>query len=377
MAKRYYIIAGEASGDCHAANMLKALKQKQGDIQLRGWGGDAMQAVGVDLVMHYRDTAMMGIFTILFNLRKLLGFFSLCKQDILSYKPDALILVDYSGFNLRMAAYAKKHNLTVLYYISPKLWAWNRARVKKVQKYVDKMLCIMPFEEDFYRGYGVEVEYVGHPVLDALENYRKIGKKPPASRSWLALIPGSRKGEITQVLPVMLKSLLLLKTTLPVKITCSKGVSLNVYQNIIKQLPSSMQSKIELVEDDYYQTIGGAKVAAVTSGTANLEVMLLGTPQVVCYRISQSWAWWIARTFFIRVKLVSPVNLIGGKEVIKEFLQWKLRPKALAHELRLLLDSSSSRYEQQKKDYEHCCTLLGEQGASQRAADSISKYMNR
>lgn len=368
---KYYIIAGEASGDLHASNLISALKKQDTKADIRAWGGDLMENQGAKLIKHYRDLAFMGFVEVLFNLRTILKNLRFCKSDILSWKPDVLVLIDYPGFNLRIAEFAHKNGIKVIYYISPQVWAWKKSRVHTIKKYVDKMLVILPFEKDFYANYNFPVEFVGHPLLDALpkelsnENlFRKENNLN--SKPIIALLPGSRKQEIAKMLKIML----------------SIVDRFSEYQFVIAGAPS--------IDDAFYQAIIGNKnvafvknqtqelllvstAALVTSGTATLETALLNIPEVVCYKGSNI-SYQIAKRI-VDIPFISLVNLIMEKEVVKELIQGELTNKNLEKELNKILPAGEKR-EDMLDNFQKLKKRLGKERASEKAADSIIQFLN-
>lgn len=368
---KYYIIAGEASGDLHAANLIRAIKSNDAQAAFRVWGGKRMQAEGATLVRHYRDLAFMGFIEVIFNLKTILRNIAFCKKDILSFRPDVLILVDYPGFNLRIAEFAKQQGLKVVYYISPQVWAWKKSRVHKIKKTVDKMLVILPFEQAFYAQYNYEVTFVGHPLLDALKNEKSIDR--PAflndhklvDQPIIALLPGSRQQEVEKMLRVMLEMVPLFPEYQFV-VAAVGTLSLSFYQQIIAR------SKVSLLVDQTMSLLQHATAAVVTSGTATLETALMGVPEVVCYsgnRISYE----IAKRV-IHIKYISLVNLIMDKEVVKELIQDTLNKQNLQKELHLLLNDRPT-IDRIKSDYISLKEKLGSEGASARAADQIRNLL--
>lgn len=363
---KYYIIAGEASGDLHGSNLMKALQQKDLHAEFRFWGGDLMQKQGGTLVKHYRDLAFMGFLEVAMNLRTILNNIKFCKEDIKSNKPDVLILVDYPGFNLRIAKYAKELGIKVIYYISPQLWAWKEGRVEVIKKYVDEMMVILPFEEDFYKKHGVHSHFVGHPLLDAISSLKEIDENDFKKENGLndkeiiALLPGSRKQEVEKMLELML----------------SVRPHFTDYQFVIAGAPSLpkefyqkyVDDNVHFVSNKTYDLLRCSKAALVTSGTATLETALLNIPEVVCYRGSKiSYA--IAKRLVKNIKYISLVNLIMDREVVKELIQNDLNTRNLVEELRKVLDGSQR--EKVLKDYELLREKLGGKGASEKAAEII------
>lgn len=365
---KYYIIAGEASGDLHASNLVAEIKKKDKKAEFRGFGGDLMKEQGVELVKHYSLMAYMGFVEVAVNLRKVLGNIALCKKDILAYHPDVVILVDYPGFNFRIAKFAHENRFKVVYYISPQLWAWKRRRVRKVQKSVDKMLVILPFEEEFYRSYGVDVTYVGNPLLDELAKFgtanrsiflrrNSLGEK----REIIALLPGSRKQEVKRMLPVMLKMV----PRFPNYQFVVAGVS-SLDRDLYKSIMGNTDAFF--VENQTYELLQNSSAALVTSGTATLEAVLFTVPEVVCYKATD-FSYRLAK-WMIKVKFISLVNLVMDKEVVKELIQGDLNENNLAKELDLLLHNGK-RQRQLLEDYVELKDRLGNAGASEKAADVI------
>jgi lipid-A-disaccharide synthase len=365
---KYYIIAGEASGDLHGSNLMKALKQKDPNAEFRFWGGDLMKAQGGTLVKHYRDLAFMGFLEVVMNLRTILNNIKYCKEDIQKNRPDVLILVDYPGFNLRIARFAKELGIKVVYYISPQLWAWKEGRVEIIKKYVDEMMVILPFEEDFYRKHGVHSHFVGHPLLDAISDLQEIsiGKFKSDNglneKEIIALLPGSREQEVEKMLEIML----------------SVRPHFKNYQFVIAGAPSLpkefyqkyVDENVHFVSNKTYDLLRCSKAALVTSGTATLETALLNIPEVVCYRGSKiSYA--IAKRLVKNINYISLVNLIMDREVVKELIQNDLNTKNLVEELNKII--SGEKRIQVLNDYELLRKKLGGKGASDHAAEVILK----
>lgn len=358
---KLYIIAGEASGDLHGANLVKALKNLNDDLEIRGWGGDRMAAEGVDITRHIRDLAFMGFSEVVMNLKTILGNISYCKEDIRKFAPDAVILIDYPGFNLRIAPFAKKLGIKVLYYISPQIWAWKSNRVHAIKKYVDEMYTILPFEEAFYARYDMNVQFVGHPLLDELKEY---AEKPALDSKTIALLPGSRKQEISKMLPIMLS----MRSEFPefqFKVAAAPSIDDSFYQKIAGD-------DIALVRNGTYPLLASAKAALVTSGTATLECALIGTPEVVCYRGSFI-SYEIAKRL-VNLKFISLVNLIMDKEVVRELIQAELNKKNLHHELTKILGDDEYR-SQMQTSFKSMKELLGGIGASARCANHMLKTL--
>lgn len=368
MSKKLYIIAGEASGDLHGSNLIKELKQEDPTISIRCWGGDLMKNAGGDIVKHYRDLAFMGFVSVLLNIRTILKNISFCKNDILSYKPDAIVLIDYPGFNLKIAAFGKKHNIKVFYYISPKVWAWNQKRANKIKRIVDKMYTIFPFETEFYKKFDYEVEYVGNPLLDEIEqNITKSVNKADIglnAKPVLALLPGSRKHEIENMLPIMLEATKYYPK-FQIVIAGAPSLSIEYYRIFVK-------NDVVVLFDRTYDLLKISDLALVTSGTATLETGLFGVPQVVCYK-GDEISYRIARSL-IKVNYISLVNLVLDKEVVKELIQHDLTVDNLRKEIDELLYNETKK-QQLQQDYAQLRESLGKGGASKKVASSMLKTL--
>ncbi|UII27065.1 lipid-A-disaccharide synthase [Fulvivirga maritima] len=358
---KYYIIAGERSGDLHAGNLIKSVKQRDSEAQFQGFGGDYMEEAGAKISVHYRDLAFMGFLEVLLNIRTINGYLKQCKAEISNYNPDAIILVDYAGFNLKIAAFAKKEGIPVFYYISPKVWAWNQGRAKKIKKRVDHMLTIMPFEKDFYKKFDWEVEYVGNPVLDAVKGYELDSSIMNRLTDYVAVLPGSRKQELLGVLPTLNEL---------VKLFPDRHFAIAAVNNLPDMLYAEINSNdnVTLVEGHTYELLAGARAAIVTSGTATLETAMWEIPQMVIYKTSTiSYA--IAKNL-IMVPYISLVNLIANKLVVKELIQKDLNIKNLQGELTLLLENADYRNEM-INNYKAIKKELDIGRASDNAADII------
>lgn len=363
---KYYIIAGEASGDLHASNLMKELKLKDPHAEFRFWGGDLMQAQGGTLVKHYRDLAFMGFAEVVMNLKTILGNISVAKKDIETYKPDAVILVDYPGFNLRIAEFVKKLGIKVYYYISPQIWAWKTGRVHKIKKVVDKMFVILPFEEEFYQRYDYKVDFVGNPLLDSLNHLPAIDEQRFRKehnldeRPIIALLPGSRTQEIKVKLPLML----------------SVEKDFPDYQFVVAGAPSQpsenykkiVGNQLKIVENKTYDLLRISHAALVTSGTATLETALLKVPEVVCYK-GNAISYEIGKRIVKNIRFISLVNLIMDEEVVKELIQYDLTYENIKRELNLILNSP--KRDKILQDYEELYHKLGGIGASERTANLI------
>jgi lipid-A-disaccharide synthase len=365
---KYYIIAGEASGDLHGSNLVKELRKLDQQAVIRAWGGDLMKAAGAEVVKHYRDLAFMGFAEVVRNLPTIFDNLKFCKEDIEQFQPDILVLVDYPGFNLRIAKWARSKGLKIIYYISPQVWAWKENRVKLIRHVVDKMLVILPFEESFYEKWDYKVVYVGHPLIQVIDEFKaaddhhlKYGKPV------IALLPGSRKQEITKKLPVMLAA----SRRFPeYQFVVAKASSLedSFYAPFLNDYPA-----VQTVSNQTYALLSTAAAALVTSGTATLETALFGVPEVVCYKGSPI-SYQIAKRL-IKIKYISLVNLIMDKLVVKELIQHELTPENISTELNSLLHDPKKQ-EQIKKDYQELRTILQKQGnASARAAQEIVGFL--
>ncbi|HQW91771.1 MAG TPA: lipid-A-disaccharide synthase [Ferruginibacter sp.] len=370
---KYYIIAGEASGDLHGSNLIKALKKKDAAAGIRCWGGDKMQSAGATLVKHYKDLAFMGFLEVIKNLPAILKNIRFCKADILQYKPTALILIDYPGFNLRIAKWAKEQGIPVIYYISPQVWAWKENRVKLIKKCVDKMLVILPFEKDFYAKWNYEVEYVGHPLVEVVEEFlnNEQGTRniEQGSKNTIALLPGSRQQEILKKLPIMLE---VAKHFPAYQFVVAKAPGLDEHFYAALLAP---YKNVSSVVNKTYELLVLSKAALVTSGTATLETALFGVPEVICYKGS-AFSYQIAKRL-IKIKYIGLVNLIMDKEVVKELIQDELTVENLKHELNLLLSDETKKLQLQE-DYTSLKNLLGKGGhASANAAESIYSFLTK
>lgn len=371
---KYYIIAGEASGDLHGANLIASLKKKDSRAKIRAWGGNLMKKQGATLVKHYRDLAFMGFVEVLLHLRTILRNLRFCKRDIMRFKPDAIILIDYPGFNMKIAKFAHKHGIKVYYYISPQVWAWKKRRVHTIKEVVDKMLVILPFEKDFYDEYRVDAHFVGHPLLDELSKVRYINKnnfvrqnKLNSKKEIIALLPGSRKQEVGRMLEVMLKVVDKFPEYQFV-IGCAPSLPEEYYKSLIGN------ENVQLVFNKTYQLLQVASAALVTSGTATLETALLYVPEVVCYK-GNKISYLIAKNL-IKVKYISLVNLIMDKPVVKELIQNDLTPENVETELKQLLTNHKVQ-RQLLDDYEDLRYKLGNAGASNNAATIIFDDLNK
>ncbi len=368
---KYYITAGEASGDLHASNLMKALKKVDNNADFRFIGGDLMKEQGGALVRHFKDTAYMGFLDVFMHLPAILKNIKFVKEDILNYKPDVLILVDYPGFNLRIAEFAHNAGLKVYYYISPKIWAWKQSRVHKIKAFIDKMLIIFPFEKEFYKKYDYEVEYVGNPILDAINSEKKdiVGFRKTYNlndKKIIALLPGSRKQEIKHNFPTMLK----VTEKFP------------EYQFVVAAAPSLEKEiffkfmndeDVKLIYNNTYEILKHSEAAIVTSGTATLETAILNIPELVCYK-GEHLSYQIAK-HLVKVDYISLVNLVMHNEIIKEFIQYDMTVENITEELKLILEDDVYR-NTMLLNFAKLREILGGKGASERTAETIVESLN-
>ena len=368
---KYYVIAGEASGDLHASNLLKEIAARDTEAKFRCWGGDLMAAQGGEIVKHYRDLAFMGFVEVAIHLRTILKNIAFCKKDILQYHPDIIVLVDYPGFNLRIAEWAKQQGFKVVYYISPQIWAWKTGRVHKIKRSCDHVMPILPFEKDFYKKYNYNADFVGHPLLDAIDKNIRESREVKEFRTdngldgrpIIAILPGSRKQEIVKMLPVMLEV----------------TKSFPQYQFVVstvKWLPKELYNKylpghnVKTVTGSTYPLLLNAEAALVTSGTATLETAILGTRQVVCYKgsaLSYRIAMAVVKD---TIKYISLVNLVMDAPVVTELIQHDFTVERVKEELDKLLTNETVRTKM-AADYAEMLTRLGGRGASARAAEIV------
>lgn len=371
---KYYIIAGEASGDLHGSNLIKQLKLQDSEADFRCWGGDLMQKETGSVVKHIKDLAFMGFIEVAMNLRTILGNMKFCKNDILQYNPDCVIFIDYPGFNLPIAKFTHKKGFKNIYYISPQVWAWKKGRVKTMRKVLDKLYVILPFEKDFFAKHNMpQVEFVGHPLLDAIHDFRTNSKERKTFASpeekIIALLPGSRKQEISKMLPVMLT----LPSKFPEYTFVIAGVSTHgeeFYRDMIGN-----QTNVHLVFDSTYDLLLQSYAATVTSGTATLETGLFSVPEVVCYKGSFI-SYWIAVNLIKGISYISLVNLIMDKETVKELIQKEMNEKELEKEFRKITQNDEYR-NKMFADYLILKEKLGNEGASQKTAEKIIKYLSK
>ena len=371
---RYFFIAGEASGDLHASNLIKELVKADPDAELRGFGGELMEQAGMNLLKHYGEMAFMGFLPVLMNLRTINRNFRMCEKELVNFNPDVLILVDYPGFNLRIARYARLVGIRVYYYISPKVWVWKSKRVKKIKEWVDGMFTIFPFETEFYARHGYPVNYVGNPVLDAVLDQQVVkpfdvfcAENNLTDKPVLALLPGSRMQEIKSLLPRMLKAVNSIHTH-QIVVTAAPNIPDHVYIGLVNGY------QVSVLRDKTYQVLQMADVAVVASGTVTLETAVLRCPQVVCYRMGGGALLFAVGKFFLGIKWVSLVNIILQRMAIPELLQHNCTAPNIRKEVKRILENKEYRT-QIAASYDELHEKLGGKGASARAARLIVKKL--
>lgn len=383
---RYYLVAGEASGDLHGSNLIKGLKMADPQAEFRCWGGDLMQAEGAHLVKHYKESAIIGFVEVLMSIKTLLGNLKQCKQDILEYNPDVLILIDYPGFNFRIAEFAKKKGIRVFYYIAPKVWAWKEKRVHRLQKFVDRLFIIFPFEIDYFKKWNIDAIYRGNPLLDSVDNFKYANEtceefckrcKVDSNKPIIALLAGSRKGEINYLLPRMAQ----IVDNYPEYqfiLAGAPATDKDIYKCVLDKFNirvveeneefGEQGREIKLLKGETYSILKHAKAAIISSGTASLEAALIGTPQVVCYGGNEI-SYRIAK-HFVKLKYISLANLIMDAGLFKELIQHDCTPTLIIKELDRLLDDNSYR-EKMMMDYADVRAVLGGKGASEKVAQAM------
>ncbi|MEI8111774.1 MAG: lipid-A-disaccharide synthase [Chitinophagia bacterium] len=376
MPTRFYIIAGEASGDLHGSNLIKALRQTNPDAVIRCWGGDLMEAAGATLVKHYRDLAFMGFWEVIKNLPTIIRNLRFCKQDILAFQPDVLVCIDYPGFNLRIAEWAHEKGFKIAYYISPQVWAWKEKRVITMKRIIDRMICILPFEPDYFlQKWNWKVDYVGHPLLSVMNRIQQQaspttihwmlpdGSTAPPQQPVIALLPGSRQQEIATLLPIMLSVTQHFKAY-DFAVAMAPGISPSFYQALLKPYPN-----VRCVHNQTHTLLLASTAAVVTSGTATLETALLNVPEVVVYKGSPI-SYFIAKRL-IDIRYISLVNLISNKEVVKELIQDQLTTLQLESALKQILNNPQHQQEMKKHYTELRAMLNTGEDASEKAANII------
>ena len=374
---KYYIIAGEASGDLHGSNLIKELKKINPTSTFRCWGGDLMKSQCNELVKHYEEFSYMGFLEVIVNAKKILNYISLCKKDIENYNPDLIIYIDYPGFNMKIAKWAKRKKFTNHFYISPKVWVWKEHRVRKIKRVIDKMYVILPFEEGYYKNkHKYKVDFVGHPLLDAIDHQKEFNKQEFLNENKLtsmpviALLPGSRNQEINKLLPLML-DVVSNFNDYQIVIAGAPNKSINYYQKIILS-NKEFNGSIKVICNKTYDILKISSAAIVTSGTATLEAALFKVPQVVCYKTSMI-SYIIGRILIRNLKYISLVNIILDKNVVKELIQSNCNKDSLVIEFQKILNKSNKSL--MLKDYELLHKKLGGKGASKKTAELINKYL--
>ena len=379
---RYFIIAGEASGDLHGSNLIKGIREMDKEAQIRCWGGDLMKEAGAELIRHYKEGAIMGFVEVVANLGKLAKNLQDCKNDIVKYNPDAVILIDYPGFNFRIAKFAKERGMRVFYYIAPKVWAWKEKRVHKLKKYVDRLFIIFPFEIEYFKKWGIDAIYRGNPLLDSVDNHSSSEESKEAfeqrcgigsAEKTVALLAGSRRSEIKYLLPRMMQ----VAGRYPeyrFLMACAPSMEREFYEGII----GNKCSNIKLLFGETYSILRHSDAAIISSGTASLEAALIGVPQVVCYGGNEI-SYQIARSV-VKLKYISLANLIMDKGLFKELIQHDCTPQKISAELDNLLGNSAYR-EKMLADYRDVRSILGGKGASAKVAsamiEELEKMMNK
>ena len=370
---KYYIISGEASGDLHGANLIKEIFKLDSTANIRFWGGDLMHEQGGTLVKHYKDLAFMGFLEVILNLRTIIRNMKFCKQDILNFNPDVIIFIDYPGFNLRIAEFAKNHNFKTFYYISPQIWAWKEARIKSIKKFIDKMFVILPFEKDYYKKHNFNVDFVGHPLLDAIESdyntefttKKFITDNKLYNKPIISLLPGSRTQEIKAKLPIML-SIVKYYPNYQFVIAGAPSLNKEYYKKFITE------KNVKIVYNKTYDLLKSSDAALVTSGTATLETALFEVPEVVCYKSSEI-SYQIAKRV-VNIKYISLVNLIMDKEIVKELIQHDLTEQNLRTELNKIL-TEGEYLNNLRENYKDLKQKLGGGGASKKVAELMINYL--
>lgn len=368
---KYYIIAGERSGDLHAGNLVKAIKDRDPSSSFRGFGGEYMQQAGVDLAVHYRDMAFMGLVELLINANKIRKYIRQCREDILANKPDVIILIDYGGFNLQIARFGKKNGIKIFYYIPPKYWAWYQNRALWLKPHVDRLFVILPFEKKFFKKFDWESDYVGNPVLDAVKSHVvddqfRSKNQLQLNVPCIALLPGSRKQELKRIIPLM-ASIVRRFPGHQFVVAAVNNLEQSLYQEI------SDLRNVKLIFEDTYNLLLNSTAAIVTSGTATLETGLFRVPQIVVYK-ANGISYWLAK-ILVSVSFISLINLIAGKEVVKEMIQAEATPDNVCRELTKLLDDNTYR-QKMREEYNQIIKTLDTGSASENAAKLMVGYLS-
>ena len=377
---KYYLIVGEASGDLHASNLMRALKELDAEASFRFFGGDLMSEVGGTRVKHYKELAYMGFIPVLLHLRTIFKNMDFCKKDIVDWNPDVVILVDYPGFNLKIAEYIKKHtDIPIYYYISPKIWAWKEYRIKNIKRDVDELFSILPFEVDFFKGHHYPIHYVGNPCVDAVDAYQKnhaesfgefVASNSLSDKPIIALLAGSRKQEIKDNLPMMLEAAIPFVDKYQLVLAGAPGIDPAYYQQYI-----GSAVLVKIIFGQTYRLLQQAKAALVTSGTATLETTLFRVPQTVCYYTPVGKLISFLRRHILKVKYISLVNLVANKEVVRELVADTMTVANVRSELNALLNDETYRG-QMLKEYDRMIKILGPAGASHQAASKMIELLS-
>ncbi len=371
---KYYIIAGEASGDLHGSNLVKEIFRLDKNATIRAWGGEKMKDAGATVIKNYKDLSFMGFYEVLLNLNKILKNIRFCKRDIKKFNPNKIILIDYPGFNLRIAKWAKKNNFFVNFYIAPQIWAWKESRINIIRKYIDRLYVILPFEKNYFENkHNYKVKYLGHPIMDSIKNFNNtdnkksflVKNKIDDNRKIIAILPGSRKQEIRKILKIML-NVIGNFSDYQFIIAGVPNIKKNFYQSIIKDFD------VKMVENQTYDLLSNSSAALVTSGTATLETALFKVPQVVCYKTSLI-SFFLAK-IFVKIKYISLVNLIVNREIIKELVQSRCTKNNIINELTQVLKRRNALTI--KKNYDELISLIGSFGTSKRVATDILNKKN-
>jgi len=371
---KYYIIAGEASGDLHGSNLVKEIFRLDKNATIRAWGGEKMKDAGATVIKNYKDLSFMGFYEVLLNLNTILKNIRFCKSDIKKFNPNKIILIDYPGFNLRIAKWAKKNNFFVNFYIAPQIWAWKESRINIIRKYIDRLYVILPFEKNYFENkHNYKVKYLGHPIMDSIKNFNNtdnkksflVKNKIDDNRKIIAILPGSRKQEIRKILKIML-NVIGNFSDYQFIIAGVPNIKKNFYQSIIKDFD------VKMVENQTYDLLSNSSAALVTSGTATLETALFKVPQVVCYKTSLI-SFFLAK-IFVKIKYISLVNLIVNKEIIKELVQSRCTKNNIINELTQVLRKKNALT--MKEKYDELISLIGSFGTSKRVATDILNKKN-
>lgn len=365
---KYYIIAGEASGDLHGSNLIKQIIKFDNKAEIRAWGGDKMKNAGAKIVKHFKELSFMGFYEVVLNLQTILKNIRFCKNDILQFNPDKIIFIDYPGFNLRIAKWAKNSKFKTIYYIAPQIWAWRESRIKKIKKYIDSLYVILPFEKEFFETkHKYPVKFLGHPLLDSISNFKKNYDSSSEQiitnkKAVIAILPGSRKQEIKKILNTVIKIVDYFPDHQFI-VAGAPNIELSYYKSILKN------KRIKVIENKTYEILSISTAAIVTSGTATLETALFKVPQVVCYK-SSYFSYFIAK-LIVNIKYISLVNLIMDQQIVKELIQQDCNKDKIRNELEKILDLNNKKSLQIK--YDELTSILGNNGTSKRVALDIIK----